>query len=278
MRNSAMKASATAAAASAALLLSACGGGDSAADDKYGLQEPGTITAAVSTDQPPFASATKSGRPVGFIVDVTDEVAKRLDLKVTYKASSVPGALQGLTSGQYDLAASGLGVTAERQKAVGFTKGLYWSTTDVLTRTNSKASALTAFKGKEVGAVTGTVQQDFVKSKMPEARLSSFQTQPSAVSKLLSGGLDAFVVGGPDSDAYRKQYKNLRVAVSAPVDHATAMAVGKSNSKLQKAIDTQVSKMVSDGTFLKIYDKWFTEAPAPELLKIWPALAKQVNK
>ncbi|WP_328583059.1 substrate-binding periplasmic protein [Streptomyces sp. NBC_00370] len=278
MRNLAMKATATGAVASAVLLLAACGGGDSSAGDKYGLHQSGTITAAVSTDQPPFASATKSGKPVGFIVDITDEVAKRLDVKVTYKASTVPGALQGLTSGQYDLAASGLGVTAERQKSVAFTKGLYWSTTDVLTRLDDKATALDAFKGKDVGAVTGSVQQDFVKSKMPGAKLSSFQTQPSAVSKLLSGGLDAFVVGGPDSDAYRKQYKNLRVAVSAPVDHATAMAVPKSNTKLQKATDAQLSKMVEDGTFMKIYDKWFTEAPAPELIKIWPGLAKQVNK
>lgn len=278
MRNLAMKATATGAAASAVLLLAACGGGDSSAGDKYGLQQSGTITAAVSTDQPPFATATKNGKPQGFIVDITNEVAKRLDVKVTYKASTVPGALQGLTSGQYDLAASGLGVTAERQKSVAFTKGLYWSTTDVLTRADSQASALTAFKGKDVGAVTGSVQQDFVKSKMPGARLSSFQTQPSAVSKLLSGGLDAFVVGGPDSDAYREQYKNLRVAVSAPVDHATAMAVPKSNTKLQKATDEQLSKMVDDGTFMKIYDKWFTEAPAPELIKIWPGLAEQVNK
>jgi polar amino acid transport system substrate-binding protein len=280
MRNTAMKATAAGSAATALLLLLAgCGGSGSSADsDKYGLQEPGTITAAVSTDQPPFASATKEGKPTGFIVDLTDEVAKRLDLKVVYKASTVPGALQGLTSGQYDLAASGLGVTAERQKSVSFTKGLYWSTTDVLTRTNSKATALSAFSGKPVGAVTGSVQQDFVKQKMPGAVLTNFQTQPSAVSKLLSGGLDAFVVGGPDSDAYRKQYKNLRVAVSAPVDHPTSMAVGKSNTKLLKATDAQLAKMVDDGTFLKIYDKWFTEAPTPQLIKIWPGLAKQVNK
>ena len=175
MRRPPFSVSATAALiAAGALTLSGCGGSShhSAADDPYGLQDPGTITAAVSTDQPPFASATKEGKPVGFIVDLTNEVAGRLHLKVTYKATTVPAALQGLSSGQYDLAASGLGVTAEREKTVAFTKGLYWSTTDVLVMKDNNAATLTDFKGKHVGAVTGAVQEDFVKDEMPGAELT----------------------------------------------------------------------------------------------------------
>lgn len=39
-----------------------------------------------------------------------------------------------------------------------------------------------------------------------------------------------------------------------------------------EAWDKQVEAMVADGTFRKIYDKYFTEAPLPELTAIWPAL------
>ncbi|KAB2380718.1 substrate-binding periplasmic protein [Actinomadura montaniterrae] len=263
--------------AAAALTLAGCGGG-SGKDNPYGLEEAGTVLAAVSTDQPPFAAADKGGKPQGFIVDLTDEVAKRLKLKVEYKASAVPAALQGLSSGQYDLAASGLGVTAERQKQVSFTKGVYWSTTTVLTRKNSTATKLTDFSGKRVGDITGAVQQEFVKSKMPGAKQVQFQNQNTAVTQLLSGNLDAFVVGGPDADAYLKKYSALKPAVSAPVDHATAMAVQKKNTKFQQAFDGQLGAMVQDGTFLKIYKKWFVEAPRPELVKIWPALGSQVGQ
>ncbi|MVZ98798.1 transporter substrate-binding domain-containing protein [Actinomadura sp. LD22] len=262
--------------AAAALTLAGCGGG-SGTDGKYGLEESGTVLAAVSTDQPPFATADKGGKPQGFIIDLTDEVAKRLKLKVQYKASTVPAALQGLSSGQYDLAASGLGVTAERQKQVSFTKGVYWSTTTVLTRKDSTATKLTDFSGKRVGDITGAVQQEFVKSKMPGAKQVQFQNQNSAVSQLLSGNLDAFVVGGPDADAYLKKYGTLKPAVSAPVDHPTAMAVQKKNTKFQQAFDAQLGAMVQDGTFLKIYKKWFVEAPRPELVKIWPALGSQTG-
>ncbi|GAA4203482.1 substrate-binding periplasmic protein [Actinocatenispora rupis] len=258
----------------AALPLTACGGGASdAADNPLHLVQPGTISAAVSTDQPPFASAAKGGTPKGYIVDLTDEVAKRLHVKVQYKASTVPGALQGVTTGQYDLAASGLGVTPERERSVAFTKALYWSTTAVLTRKSSSAKGLGDFKGRKVGVVTGAVQERFL-DKMPGVVATKFQNQNAAVSQLLSGNLDAFVVGGPDADAYLKQYDSLKVAVSAPVDHPTAMATGRDNTAFRTAVDKQLAAMVADGTFLKIYRRWFTEPPRPELVKVWPALGK----
>src|SRR5437588_4116340 len=128
------------------VVLSGCGGAEAGKPSKgnrYGLIEAGTISAATQTGQPPFAYADKSGKPVGFIVDVTDEVAKRLGLRVRYKATSVTSSLAGLTAGQYDLAASGLGVAAERQKSVDFTKPLFWSTTAVLTTKANTTSGLT---------------------------------------------------------------------------------------------------------------------------------------
>jgi polar amino acid transport system substrate-binding protein len=266
----------------AALSLTACGsdgssGGSSAKRDPYGLETAGTVQAAVSTDQPPFASAAKGGAPQGYIVDITDEVAKRLNLKVSYKASTAPAALQGLTSGQYDLAASGLGVTPEREKSVGFTKALYWSTTAVITNTKSTATQVTDFKGKRVGVVTGSVQVSFIKTKMAGAQSVQFPNENAAVSQLISGNLDAFVVGGPDAEAYLKQYNKLKIAVSAPVDHPTAMAVQKKNTKFQQAIDAQVTAMVNDGTFLKLYRKWFTEAPQADLITAWPGLKSQLG-
>ena len=261
----------------AAATLTACASGSApAAGNPYGLVQTGTLTAAVSTDQPPFASAGTDGRPRGFIVDLTNEVAKRLGLKVVYKATTTTAALQGLTTGQYDLAASGLGVTADRQKQVAFTDDLFWSTTAVLTKAGAPTE-LSGYAGKSVGVVTGAVQQEFVKGEMSGSVETDFSSETAAVSQLLSGDLDAFVVGGPDAEAYLKQYPGLKISYSAPVDHPTAMAVPKGGTALLKAIDGKLAAMVADGTFLRIYRTWFTEPPQPRLLAAWPALAAQVS-
>ncbi|MGA7203557.1 MAG: transporter substrate-binding domain-containing protein [Specibacter sp.] len=256
----------------AVLALSACGSNTSSAPNPYDLITPGTIQAAASGDQPPFAKVDAGGHPAGFVIDITEEVANRLGLKVSYKSSTVPAAIQGLTSGQYDLAASGLGITDERQKSVSFAKGLYWSTTAVLTKSSNPAATLDAFAGKKVGVVTGAVQAAFVEKKMPGAVMTQFEGQNAGVSQLNSGSIDAFVVGGPDAEAYLKQFPDLKIAVSAPVEHATTVAFKKGNAALVNAWDKEVQTMVDDGSYGKIYAKYFTEAPLPQLISIWPGL------
>ncbi|MBB5889965.1 transporter substrate-binding domain-containing protein [Kutzneria kofuensis] len=259
-----------------ALVLSGCG--SSTSDDAYGLPDPGVIHAATDSSQPPFAYGDSSGKPIGFVIDVTDEVAKRLHLTVDYKATSVASSLAGLTTHQYDLAASGLGVTAERQKTVSFTKPLFWSTTAVLTTTRSTLSDLTAFGGRKVGVVTGTAQVAFVPAKMPGASPVNFPNSNVAISQLLNGSIDAFVVGGPDAEHFLKQYPALRLAASAPVDHPTSMAVAKDHAALLDAVDKQIAAMVADGTYARLYRKYFTTAPLPQLVSAWPDLGRQFSE
>jgi polar amino acid transport system substrate-binding protein len=262
------------AATACALLLAGCGSG-SPSDDPYGLLDPGTIRAATQTSQPPFAYGDPSGKPVGFVIDITDEAAKRLGLKVDYKATSVTSSLAGLTSHQYDLAASGLGVTEEREKNVAFTKPLFWSTTAVLTTTKSTASKLTDFAGRKAGVVTGSAQEPFVPAKMPGAAPIGFPNANAAVSQLLNGSIDTFVVGGPDAEHFLKQYPSLRLATSAPVDHPTSMALPKDHGALLTALDKQIGAMIADGTYAKLYRKYFTTTPLPQLVAAWPELGAQ---
>lgn len=261
------------------LPLAGCGDGSDTAKasnaNPYGLIDAGTIRSATQTGQPPFAYAKDSGQPAGLIVDLTDEAAERLGLKVDYKSTSVTGSLAGLTAGQYDLASSGLGVTAERQKSVDFTKPLFWSTVTVLTTSKSTVSAFAGFNGKRVGVVTGSSQEAQLPTRIPKADPVRFQTANAAVSQLLNGSIDAFLVGGPDATEFVKQYSGLRQAVSAPVDHPTSMAVPKNHTAFLKALDKQFAAMVADGSYAKLYRKYFTTPPEPELLAAWPALKSQ---
>lgn len=243
----------------------------------YGLISAGTIQAASDGQQPPFVTADGGGHLQGFNVDLITKAAQDLGLKVSYKVTSVPSALAGLTTGQYDLVANGLGVTPEREKSVAFTKPIYWSTTAVVTKKSSTASSVGDFSGKRVGVVTGAVQESFITNKMPGAVSTKFQKSGAGMTQLESGSIDAFVIGGPDADEYLKQYPDLKIAASAPVDHPTSLAVPKSEPKLLAALNNELKKMIDDGSFQKIYKKYFVTPPTAQLVSAWPKLAAAVS-
>lgn len=249
--------------------LAACGGSDSTSD-KYGLIEAGTLLSATSGDQPPF-SVMSGGKPSGFTIDLHDEVARRLGLKVTYKQTSTDSGIQGLTAGRYDVVANGLGVTDERKKSVDFAKGEYWSTTAALTTGKSAISSIDGLAGRRVAVITGSVQVAYLK-KISGAKAVEFPTQNAAVSALNSGSVDAFLVGGPDAQEYLKQFPQLKVSAEQPVDHPSTVAFPKDHAALRNAYDAQLAAMVQDGTYRKIYDRYFEEPPNAKLLTIWPGL------
>ncbi|MEV5912722.1 substrate-binding periplasmic protein [Streptomyces chartreusis] len=265
----------------AALLLplTACGGDDGAADSaaaKYKLVQNGVITAATQSEQPPFAITDEAGRPTGFSVELMNEAAKRLGVKVQYKTTTLQGILAGLSAGQYDIGVAGVGATAERKKSVAFTTPYYWGFTDVLTLKDRRETALPDFDGKRVGAVSGSVQETFVNREMMRAKLVKFKDQTALITQLLSGGIDAAVLGGASADAYVAK-EPVRIAVKLESLQGSAFPMRKDGDpKLLKDLDAQIDAMIEDGTYIKLYRKYFRDPIAADLIVERPKLAKQV--
>ncbi|MFD5948442.1 substrate-binding periplasmic protein [Streptomyces collinus] len=265
-------------AAALLLSLSACGGGEAkdSAADKYKLVENGVITAATQSEQPPFAITDAAGKPTGFAVELMNESAKRLGLKVQYKTTTLQGILAGLSAGQYDIGVAGVGATAERKKSVAFTTPFYWGFTDVLTLKNGRQTTLPEFDGKRVGVVSGSVQETFVNHEMGGAKLVKFKDQTALITQLLSGGVEAAVLGGASADAYVAK-EPVRIAVKLESLQGSAFPMRKDGDpELLADIDDQIDAMIDDGTYIKLYRKYFRDPIAADLIVERPKLAKQV--
>ncbi|MDQ0750026.1 polar amino acid transport system substrate-binding protein [Streptomyces africanus] len=261
------------------LSLTACGGDSEAAGSaaaRYKLVQNGVITAGTQAEQPPFAVTDASGKPSGFAVDLMNEAAERLDLKVQYKTTNLQGILAGLSAGQYDIGVAGVGATPERKKQVAFTTPYYWGFTDVVTLKGGKQTTLPDFDGKRVGAVSGSVQEAFVNHEMSGARLVQFKDQTALIAQLLSGGVEAIVLGGADADEYARK-QPIRIAVEVDSLQGSAFPLRKDGDpKLLKDLDAQIDAMIDDGTYVKLYKKYFHDPIASDLIRERPKLARQV--
>ncbi len=265
-------------AAAAVPLLAACSSpdpGGAAEGNPYNLLVPGVITAATQSAQPPFVIADAAGgTPKGFSVDLAEEAAKRLGLRIDYKVTDLQGMLAGLPGNRYDMGIAGIGATEERRKNVDFVKPYYWGYVAILTKQGATAKTLADFAGKKVGVVSGSVQETFANTKLPGAVVTKFKDQPSAIGQLLSGGIDGFAVGGADAEEYVAKEPALKAAVEGDTTQGTSFPVKKDNKALVDAFDKAIDDMIADGTYLRLYNTWFKHAPSPRLVEFRPGLAK----
>ncbi len=261
----------------------ACGGSDSSSKsdgNPYGLVQPGTITAAITNGDYPFVSPDASGKPVGFLVDLNNMISKALGLKIVYKTTTTQAGLPALTSGQYDMMSVGLVETPDRKKSVGFTKPIFWGQNAVVVPQSSNAKTIEDLAGKRVGAGANSNQADFTQKEMTSSHFVSEATDSAAVSQLLDGNLDAIVLGSTHvSQIFQQHPGKLKLALLSPQDAPGAEAVNKKLTKFTDAYNKQLEILANNGTFLKLYKKYFPSLPyPPQMYKYWPAIQKQVEQ
>ncbi len=280
------------AAIAAAISVAACGSSGSAGSGSasapasgaasLGLIQAGVIQSAVTVGDAPLATVTKDGQPEGLLVDLDNAIAKNLGVTISYKTTTTAAALAGLTAHHYDLLSVGLSVTPARQQEVAFSKPIYSSSNSVVVRVGSSFSSPASLAGKRVGASVGSTQYNFAKATLPTATLVAEQLNSTAITGLQSGTLDAIVVTNTEAGTLITETPGkFKVAYSVPEDTSSAVAIGKQETGLQTAYAAQLAKLVSNGTYLKLYDKWIAPLGQPfpvKLYDVWPSLRAQVAK
>ncbi len=130
-----------------------------AQQEKTGLEkvkETGEVSFSMSGGYPPFNFFNKHNPLVGFDVDVANEVANRLGVKLKPVTTEWSGFIEGFRSGVYDGILGSMAATEQRKKVVDFSTPYYYSGAQMFVRAQVPFGSLDELKGKAVGHVTGT--------------------------------------------------------------------------------------------------------------------------
>lgn len=267
------------------VLLGGCGGGDEpqatsaqSGPKVEGLVKSGTLTLATTGNFPPFTFVDqKTGAVKGFSIDLGDAVAKRLGLRLANPTVDFAAELQGLSSGRYDLADSGIWPDAARQKQFLFTPAVastgFVATT--LAKNRGRVTGLTDVKGLRLGAVQGSTREQWATENKSKLDYKSFRAYPGAsqaVQDLRNGGIDLIVDDPLLAFYYMKQNPGVIVTVGDTIlSHPLAMAFKKDNAALQRQVNGQLSKLLADGTVAKLQKKyWGRCIPTPDDINAKP--------
>ncbi|MFJ4789830.1 transporter substrate-binding domain-containing protein [Streptomyces sp. NPDC088794] len=244
------------------VLVAGCTSTDSGSSSKtsggVALVKSGQLTTCTHLPYPPFQSEI-DGKVQGFDVSLIDLVAKDLGVKQEILDTPFENFKTGafLNSGECDLAAAGMTITAERKKNVDFSDPYFDATQAVLVDKNSGIESFADLKGQKVGAQAQTTGEDYVKGKGLDP--VSFESSDAVLNGLRTGQVKAVVIDYPVVQGWLKDKANaaaFKVADNINTGEEYGFTVKKGNTKLLAAVNKALSEAKSDGTYKKLYEQW----------------------
>jgi len=112
-----------------------------------------------------------------------------------------------------------------------------------------------------VASKLGTTGEQATKRMISKAKYISYETEQEGVLELANGKIDAFIYDMPyNAAAFIQRGQGKMVHLDKPFTYEPlAWAVRKGDFDLVNWLDNFLNQIKNDGTYDKIYDKWFTD-------------------
>jgi polar amino acid transport system substrate-binding protein len=153
----------------------------------------------------PWAMKDKTGKFVGFEIDVAKQLAEDMGVKVEFVPTKWAGIIPALLTGKFDVVIGGMGIRPKRALKVNFTIPYDYSGMSIVAskKLAQGFDSLDDFNRPDVqlACKLGTTAVMAAKKSMPKAKLRLFEDEAQAYQELRNGNVHA-VVGSAPRPAY----------------------------------------------------------------------------
>ncbi|WP_068615697.1 amino acid ABC transporter substrate-binding protein [Paenibacillus tuaregi] len=208
----------------------------------------------------PFTFHDPSGKLTGFDVEIAEEVSKRLGVQPQFVETQWDSLIAGLDAKRFDTVFNEVSMTDERKQKYLFTD-LYIVSRAVLIvgKDNTDIKKFADLKGKKSGqSLTSNLTQI---AKDNGAEIVAVEGFNQAIDLLTSKRIDATVNDQLSYLDFKKQKPDVPIKVVDTSSNASQSAglFSKGADDLVAAVNKALADMKSDGTYLKISQKYFGE-------------------
>jgi polar amino acid transport system substrate-binding protein len=275
---------------SVALALSACGGGssDSGSESKgnapssaaaksdpdvvallpASVKDSGTLTVGTEAQYPPMEFYDTDNKTIiGMDPDIAQGLASLMGLKLELQDASFDSIIPSLASGRYDLGMSSFTITAERQQQVDFVSYFNGGDGLLVKKGNPKDLKIDeTLCGVKVAVLKGSTQdlesaqllnEECAAAGKPDLDVSVVPGSNDLGLSLQSGRVDGVLTDGSNAaDVAKKSNGKLEVASGPPFNSAPFGIASQKDSGMAAAVQKALEKMIADGTYEQILQKW----------------------
>ena len=130
------------------------------------VMEKKAMVVATNSGWPPQSYLDDNNEMVGFDIDVSREIAKRLGVEVSFETPDWATLTGGRWQGRYDLGVGSVTPTKARAQVIDFVGIYYYSPYVYVVHQDSDAKSVTDLNGKVIGVETATTSEDFINRKL----------------------------------------------------------------------------------------------------------------
>jgi ABC-type amino acid transport substrate-binding protein len=229
------------------------------------VKKRGKLVAGVKTDFPPFGYVDAQGKNLGFDVELGHLFAQALfgdPNKVEFVAVTSGNRIPFLQSGKIDIILATVTITDERRQVVEFSDPYFLSGSLILVPKASSIKDVKDLNGKTVAVIQGAIQDQDVAQLAPQANRVKFGKVSEAVLAVKGGRADAYVHDDVLLLSLVRDNPELAIVGKPFIPRPYGIAVRKGDTEFINWVNGQLQKMRADGTYDRLWKKYFGEVEA----------------
>ncbi|WP_295363917.1 basic amino acid ABC transporter substrate-binding protein [uncultured Succinivibrio sp.] len=226
--------------------------------------EEKTLNVVTEPTFAPFEFVDKgSSALIGFDIDIINAIGEVEGYKMNVSSMSFDGQIPAIITQQVDIAISGFTITKERAQKVNFSEPYYDAGLGILITKNNSDEIKTKedLKGKTICAQLGTSGAMYAE-KVEGSTVSQFNSTADAFLEMEKGSCSAVVTDKPVIEYYlaTTNKDNLVMIPEQLTVEQYGIVTSKNRQDLTDMIASGLKKIRENGTYDKIYQKWFGNA------------------
>jgi len=235
-----------------------------------------TIRIAYREDAPPFSYKDKIGEPVGFMVDLCRDVAKRLaeqlnlpSLNVTSVPVTAADRFEAIQQQRADILCEPTSATLSRRELVDFSIPTFVDGAGLMIRADGPRD-LKALAGQKIGVLAGTTTEEALRNSLKLAEITAdvipAKTHAEGLAMLEDGKVSAYFADRSILVSLIKDSKapdKLMLAENYFSVEPYALALPRGDEAFRLAVDRALSHIYRSGEIAAIFKRTFGDQTKP---------------
>jgi len=221
------------------------------------------LTIGILPFNPPFEmQVDKNKNFTGFDIDLMLAICQRIQTECNFVPLSAEQLFIQTLSGKIDIAISAISITTQRAQNYLFSLPYLASSGQFLTNSSSTINRVNDIRNKRVGTEKGSLFKALALEIFNnEATVVEYANQPEIFQALNNNNIDAILLdtegakywAANNDNQYRLVGKNILIGIGYGI------MANKTEQSLINQINAALLQIESDGTYLTIYNRYFSQ-------------------